>query len=323
MRAAASVRALIPLVLLLATGCAHMPVEPPIHVTAVLLPDAFQTLPKPPPQLTSEEHASPWGQEYALGCQFALEGDYYRAATCFQRARFLLDDPSSPHEAQLLHALLLAYSMGNKYQEAASIWEKEQDKISVADPELARDCISLLYEAYTHLGRTKEASELLGSLPPADPLKPRLSLFGTMTTNGEEAFLGAPEAAALVGPREHEEALAMVADYRARRCDPSTACVLNAVLPGSGYVYVHQYQTAVTAFLINGLFIAGTWQLFTAHQQAAGLIAGTLEGGWYLGGIVGAGLAADQYNQHLREELSRPYLNRNALFPLVQERYQW
>ena len=93
MRAAASVRALIPLVLLLATGCAHMPVEPPIHVTAVLLPDAFQTLPKPPPQLTSEEHASPWGQEYALGCQFALEGDYYRAEELADKIAYVPQKP--------------------------------------------------------------------------------------------------------------------------------------------------------------------------------------------------------------------------------------
>ena len=320
---AASVRKLLPLVFLLATGCAHMPVEPPIHVTAVVLPGAFQNLPKPPPQLSPEDVSSPWGQEYAIGCRFACEGDYYRAATCFQRARFLLNDPASPHEVQLFHALLLAYSVGNKYQEAVSIWEKEQDKLSVADPETARDCISLLCEAYTHLGRTKEAAGLLTSLPPGDPLKSQLALFQTMTTNDEEDFLRAADTAALVGSREHEEALSMVADYRSRRCDPSTARLLNAVVPGSGYVYVHQYQTATTAFLINGLFIAATWQLFVAHQQASGLIAGTLEGGWYLGGIVGAGLAADQYNQRLREEASKPYLNRNGLFPLLQVRYQW
>jgi hypothetical protein len=300
-----------------------MPTEPPIHVTAVVLPGAFQSLPQPPPILTSDEASSAWGQEYTIGCRFAAEGDYYRAATCFQKARFLLNTSQSPHEAQLLHALLLTYSLGNRYQEAISVWEKEQDTVSITDPEIARDCISLLYEAYTHVNRPKEAASLLLALPPDDPLKNKLPLFRNMTTNDEEALLQTPEAAAAVGKNEHQEALALVAEYRSRRRDPTTARVLNAVLPGGGYVYVHQYQTATTALILNGLFIAATWQLFVAHQQAAAIIAGTFEGGWYLGGIVGAGLAADLYNQRLREELSKPYLEHNALFPLMQIRYQW
>jgi tetratricopeptide (TPR) repeat protein len=300
-----------------------MPTEPPIHVTAVVMPGTFQTLPQPPPILTSEEALSPWGQEYSIGRRFATEGDYYRAATCFQRARFLLNDPQSPHEAQLLHALLLTYSVGNRYQEAISIWEKEQDKVSIPDPDLAKDCISLLYEAYTHVNRPKEAADLLSVLPSDDPLKAQLPLFRNITTNDEEAILQAPDVAKALGKKEHEEALALVAEYRSRRRDPTTARVLNAVLPGGGYAYVHQYKTAFTAFALNGLFIAATWQLFVAHQQAAAIIAGTFEGGWYLGGIVGAGIAADQYNQNLREKLSKPYLERNALFPLMQLRYQW
>ena len=141
--------------------------------------------------------------------------------------------------------------------------------------------------------------------------------------NTDTSLSSAPPLAARVGSSEHDDALALATTYGLSRKDPTTARILNSVLPGSGYLYVRQYQTAATAFALNALFIAATWQLFAAHQQAAAIISGSFEGGWYLGGIVGAGLAADLYNQRLREQLGKPYLERHSLFPLQQVRYQW
>jgi hypothetical protein len=223
----------------------------------------------------------------------------------------------------LLHALLITYSLGGKYQEAINVWEAQQNTTHLDDPDLARDCIGLLYEAYTHINQPQKAEELLKVLPASDVLTTALPLFGLITTNTESSLVSAPAVAAAVNATARDEAKAMAEAYLQSRKDPTTARVLNAVLPGSGYLYVGQYQTAATSLAINALFIAATWQLFAFHQPAAGCIAGSLEGGWYLGGIVGAGLSADLYNQRLREQLGRPYLERFSLFPLRLLRYGW
>jgi hypothetical protein len=99
--------------------------------------------------------------------------------------------------------------------------------------------------------------------------------------------------------------------------------MLNALLPGAGYLYVREYQTAATAFMFNGLFLVAGYQFFAIHQPAAGAIASGFEIGWYAGGIVGAHMAATTYNERLREQLSKNYLHQYNLFPLNNLYYQW
>jgi TM2 domain-containing membrane protein YozV len=81
------------------------------------------------------------------------------------------------------------------------------------------------------------------------------------------------------------------------------AGILSAILPGSGYVYAGRYGDGLTAFLLNGLFIAGT---VTAVQNgwypAAGLTGG-IGLPFYLGNIYGSANAARRWNIAVRREV--------------------
>lgn len=309
------------LLLVSTTGCIKVPEEPVVHITTTLLPAAVEKLPSPV-QLTSDEVKTSWGEEYFLGTQFAKCGDYYRATTCFHRSLFLLPS-GSPHYSEVFHALILTYSLAGKYDQVCSSYERYLDKIVVRDQYLAIDCIMLIYEAYSHQNRQNEASSLLETLPKTETTFQTLSLYQTLMRNSEDCFSEALKISSGLTANQKEELSHLVALYRDSKKHPETAASLNALLPGAGYVYVREYQTAATAFLLNGLFMAATWQFFSLHQPAAALIAGGFEVGWYAGGIVGAHLAATTYNERLREQLLKNYLLKYKLFPLNQLHYQW
>jgi len=314
--------ALLALLFLSLTGCVKIPEQQPPPITTTIFPSTIAKLPPPPPELSYEEASSDWGVEYRLGKVFASEGDFYRALTSFHRARILLPEKSfrRPH---LIHAIVLTYSLGKKYQEAIDIWEQERHLLKFEDEALKKDCIQLLFEAYCRVGNILEASRLLEKTASNDPLRQRLPLFHIISINGDKEFIEAPQLAKEVGSKEQEEAETIVAWYKKERKNPTTARLLNTFLPGSGYLYVRQYQTALTSFALNALFITATVQLFCAEQHAAALIAGGFEIGWYLGGITGAQLAAYTYNQRLREYAGKPYLERYKLFPLQTVQYSW
>src|SRR5690606_3965994 len=73
--------------------------------------------------------------------------------------------------------------------------------------------------------------------------------------------------------------------YKSNKKSVATAQVLNAIIPGAGYYYIGQKKSAMTAFLLNGLFIAAATQVFLHKHVAAGIITTGFEAGWYFGGI--------------------------------------
>ena len=82
-----------------------------------------------------------------------------------------------------------------------------------------------------------------------------------------------------------------------------TAAMLSTIIPGSGYIYAGRPSTGALAFLINGLFIWVTAEMFQNHNYAAGTTSALLGSGWYFGNIRGSAKAARQYNLLQKERL--------------------
>jgi len=82
---------------------------------------------------------------------------------------------------------------------------------------------------------------------------------------------------------------------------PALAATLS-VVPGLGYLYSGYPQTALSALLVNGMFMLGTYQAFNANNSGLGAIMGVFALGWYSGNIYGAYTTAERKNISLRNE---------------------
>ncbi len=99
--------------------------------------------------------------------------------------------------------------------------------------------------------------------------------------------------------------------------NPSLAGFLNATIPGLGYLYIGQKQSAFTAFCLNALFISSTGYFFYKGNIPAAIITLSFESGWYLGGILGAKEGAMLYNERLYETHAHYQMRDHKLFPIL------
>jgi hypothetical protein len=166
----------------------------------------------------------------------------------------------------------------------------------------------ILYDSYTKRGDEARAHSILNFMKKHSPeLAHKVTLYHELSS----------------GQCDATEFSAIKQTFNAHRKSPEKARWLNGLLPGAGYLYIGQKQTALTSFLINALFIAATYQLFHHGQTAAAIITGGFEVGWYVGGIHGAGLAAEQYNNTLYNRLAKSELTERKLFPILMFQYSF
>lgn len=294
--------------LLLAIGltachpCSHV-LEPQITYTPP--PCYLASLPSAFPPLTNQELKTEWAKELYLGLKFAEELDLYRALTALKRAQFLIPSKETERRVQIIFSIIQCYYLGHKYRDAVETYEGHlQGEISSAFPAL-RDLLTLLVDSYRHLGECEKADYVQHTLEALDPqVGEKMQLY--------EAFLQA-DFPRLQAP--------FLQEYACGAKSVRTAQVLNGVLPGAGYYYVGQRKAALTSFLLNALFIAAAVHFFERGDTAAGLITTSLEVGWYVGGINGAGLAAKEWNEQRYRCLGKEWMLKERLFPVLNFKY--
>lgn len=264
--------------------------------------------------LTEEELAQDWGKEFKIALAFAQDFDLYRAITNFKRALFLIPQDLEERSLEIQYDIVLAYYLGKKYTEA--LYDVESTPLCHAEPTFPAygDLLLILYDCYNNLCLPEKAQFILTLIEKDCPERAeRLNLLSAIQMADFETI------ASYNSRYNYLEGL--FANYHAAEKSIHKAETLNALLPGAGYWYVGQRQTAVTAFIINAAFIAASCHFFDHGNIGAGIFTTSLECGWYFGGIYGAGLAAKLYNERLYETYSSNLVSRGKLFPLMMLRF--
>jgi tetratricopeptide (TPR) repeat protein len=289
-------------------GCSRSeaPFEPMICYT----PQTAQinALPTPFPPLEKEELQTLWGKELYLGTRFVEEGDWYRAITAFKSSFFLLPKREKARREQVEFYLFLSYYFAGKHKEALEVYESSTTLcLTDASFPARNELLLALWDSYTKCGRFEHADLIKCQMEPS--LSEDLTVSEALQT-GDIGTLNLF--------CERSEINALLWDYKESMKSPEKARLYQAILPGAGYAYVGQTKAAVTSFLINALFITAGVQFAKRGYYAASLITFSLETGWYFGGINGAGLAANEYNERLYESLGKETLMKAKYFPVLK-----
>lgn len=268
----------------------------------------IQKLPCPFPPLTKEELCTEWGKELYVGLHFATELDLYRAITAFKRGKIFLPASQKNRRNQFDYHLLQCYYLGERYEDALQVFETTGLYTIETSFPAAKEMTVIVYDCYQKTGQFEKAERMFALLQQLNP---------TAAENiklGEDFLAGHLDELA---SSSNEKVQAFVADYCTNAKSVGKARLYNALLPGAGYLYVGQKQTAITSFCINALFTTAAVFSFRNNNVPLGIILTSLEGGWYFGGINGAGLAAQKYNEIYYAANGKEVMVCEKLFPVL------
>jgi hypothetical protein len=268
----------------------------------------IENRPSPFPKLTKDELSYEWGRELYIGLHLANELDLYRAITAFKRALILLPKNKNERKLQLQYSIFECYYLGLKYNSAIEYFESSNlDTITPEFPAF-KELMIMVYDCYQQTEQCEKAEKISSFLEDYYCALYQNLKLGEAFSSGDFCVISE------LGGDTYGEFLAA---YNCSKKSPQKAQFLNAVFPGAGYHYVGQKKTAATSFMINALFIGAAYYFFTNNNIPAGLITASLETGWYIGGINGAGLAAKEYNERLYEPYAKEIMIENKLFPVL------
>lgn len=299
---------------LLPMGCHRVPdtIEPSVNYTAQ---DKYlQSLPSAFPPLSPNEIHQPFGTEMLIGQKFAKELDLYQAITAFKRALFLIPPELTKRQDEIHYEILLCYYMAHKWQDVLFTFEHSSLRHVTSEFPPFTDLLLILEETYTKLDMPCQTEGILGIIQAHDPQEAATLRLSTAISQAQFATLESASP-------QYPYLSPFLKTYATQKKSVGRAQGLNALIPGAGYLYLGQTQSAITAFVLNGLFIAASVYFFETGNTAAGAIFTSFEAGWYFGGIYGAGLEAKSYNERLYESLATPLMHKERLFPGLRIRY--
>jgi tetratricopeptide (TPR) repeat protein len=221
-------------------------------------------------------------------------GESFRAATEF--GRFLHHFPGHPATGDALEGLGRAFASAGRYGEAANTFRRllREDTRDGKAAETRWLLGSALYQdkQYAEAAATLLAEESSG--PAADAT----AVLGTL------ALLRGDPAAKLPPTARRD----LAESYRNLPSkSPALAGTLSALLPGAGHFYCDRPRDGTVSFLLNGVFLWGTYAAVKREEWALAGVLGFFELGWYSGNIVSSANAAHKWNRREQGRLLREW----------------
>lgn len=94
--------------------------------------------------------------------------------------------------------------------------------------------------------------------------------------------------------------------------NPILARILS-IVPGGGYAYSKQYQTAITSFLINSVLAYATYSCIKKENYGMACLTGVFSLTFYFGNIMGGGKSAHRYNRSILNKQINKLVEMNGL----------
>jgi tetratricopeptide (TPR) repeat protein len=309
-----------------------------------MIEDRFvKMLPSSFPPLSFDESLSEWGKEYQIALAFAEQLDLYRAVTTFKRSEILMPVDEAIRRRETQYYTLLCYYLGKRYDDVIDLFNESDLRFVSTSFSTYHDLLVILYESYMRTNEDERAMQYHKLLRQHFPDTAEKLFVSTALNDGKldllekwvqesvapinyedvvvsaENFYARPETTArwIDETDTGDHISSMMKQYALQKKSTWKAQALNAVVPGAGYLYVGQKQSALTSLLLNSLFIGAAYGFFSNGYTAAGLITTSFELGWYFGGIYGSGQAAKLYNERIYERVAFNTMQRDKLFPVL------
>ncbi len=234
------------------------------------------------------------------------DGNYDRAVIEYRR--LLSYFPDSQYRKQALSSVFRCYYKAEDYLTAIhwgqALLEKDMDSVDEGEIRF------LIGTSYFRLGNYPRARNYFAEVVDInndDYGDKSLLLLGLSYAkegdwdSAEDSFAGIGPVSKFSDKAEQSKRLSREGEKLGLR-NHTTAGIL-AIVPGLGYSYDGYKQTALSSFIVNGLFIWATVEAFRRDNQSIGTMLGILSFGWYTGNIYGSVVSAERRNIKLKEDL--------------------
>lgn len=236
---------------------------------------------------------------FSFAEKLQAEGDYNRAITEFQRLLFYY--PETKYRIQALTAIFYCYYNLKQYITTIALGEKLLSEINKFP---GRDKIFYhIALAYYRLNNFNAARRCFNEVIVLndDELREKSILLKALSFaqeyNWRDSKSGFRQISITSKYSSNARTCELLCD-QALKLKPKnrTLAGVLSIIPGLGYLYDGYPQTALSAFIVNGLFFQATRSAYNNDNQSLGTGLGVISIGWYVGNIYGSVKSADRKN---------------------------